>query len=286
MAYLPGIILLLDFEKAFDSIKWSYIRDSLILFNFGEQFINWVKIIYSDIQSTVMNNGCSSGFFSLERGIREGCPLSPYLFIIAVEVMAHLIRKDNSILGIKIDDTEFKISQFADDTTVFLSDLQSVGVVLELLKNFQSVSGLKLNFEKTIAKSIGSVKHSDCIGNFNIKWSDDPVQTLGIIISNDPRVIMEENFMSKLRSTEKILNMWSIRGLSLKGRVTILKSLVIPKFLYPMSVLPVPKNVVDVIDNMIINFVWNKRKPKIKRDVIIQSIEMGGNKCSTFCIYG
>ena len=145
-----------------------------------------------------------------------------------------------------------------------------------MLRNFQSVSGLKLNFEKTIAKSIGSVKHSDCIGNFNIKWSDDPVQTLGIIISNDPRVIMEENFMSKLRSTEKILNMWSIRGLSLKGRVTILKSLVIPKFLYPMSVLPVPKNVVDAIDNMIINFVWNKRKPKIKRDVIIQSIKMGG----------
>ena len=89
---LPGIILLLDFEKAFDSIKWRYIRDSLILFNFGEQFINWVKIIYSNIQSTVMNNGCSSGFFSLERGIRQGCPLSPYLFIIAVEVMAHLIH--------------------------------------------------------------------------------------------------------------------------------------------------------------------------------------------------
>ena len=272
----PGIILLLDFEKAFDTIKWTYILDSLRIFNFGEQFINWVKIIYCNTQSTVINNGHSSGFFSLERGIRQGCPLSPYLFIISVEIMAHVIRNDESIHGIKIDNTEFKISQLADDTTIFVLDLQSVSRVLKVINDFEAISGLKLNTEKTIAKCIGSLKHSDCAGSYNINWTDGNIHTLGITISNDPKVIMEENFLPKLRSIDKVMTIWSTRGLSLKGRVTILKSLIIPKMLYPMSVLPVPTNVVEIMDNMIIDFLWNKRKPKVKRDVIIQSIENGG----------
>ena len=272
----PGIILLLDFEKAFDTVNWKFIFDCLQLFNFGEQFINWIKIIYCNTESTVINNGHSSGFFSLERGIRQGCPLSPYLFIIAVEVMAQIIRKDNTIRGISIDDTEFKISQLADDTTVFLSDFQSVERVLNAIKDLEPLSGLKLNFEKTVAKTIGSLKHADYNGKANICWSEGPIRTLGITISNDPKVIMEENFMSKLRSIDKIMTMWSIRGLSLKGRVTILKSLIIPKLLYPMSVLPVPANVVATMDKMIIDFFWNQRKPKIKRDVVIQNIENGG----------
>ena len=272
----PGIILLLDFEKAFDTVKWKYILESLKLFNFGPQFINWIQVIYCNSQSTVINNGHSAAFFPLERGIRQGCPLSPYLFIIAVEVMAHIIRKDNTIHGINIDNTEFKISQLADDTTVFLSDLHSVGRVLNVIRGFENTSGLKLNLDKTIAKCIGSIKHADCRGKFNLCWNDGPIHTLGITISNDPKVIVEENFTSRLRSIDKILTLWSTRGLSLKGRVTILKSLIIPKLLYPMSVLPVPANVVDIVDNMIVDFFWNQRKPKIKRDVIIQSIENGG----------
>ena len=145
-----------------------------------------------------------------------------------------------------------------------------------MVKKFESISGLKLNSDQTSAKCIGSIKHLHCIGNFNIKWSEDPIETIAITISNDPKVSMEENVMSRVGSIEKILNIWSIRGRSLKGRVTILKSLVIPKILYPMSVLPIPQNVINIMDDMITNFVWNKKKPKIKRDVIIQGVENGG----------
>ena len=278
----PGIILLLDFEKAFDTVKWSFILESLKLFNFGPDFIHWVEIIYSGIESTVINNGNTGGFFKLQRGIRQGCPISPYLFIIAVEILANSIRKNNQIKGICVGSTAIKISQLADDTTVFVSDLESVKNVLEILEQFAVVSGLKLNLDKTVAKCIGSLKHDKYEQTFGLHWTDSPLTTLGITISNDPQFILQNVFEPKLKTFDNVLNMWNCHGLSLKGRVTILKSLALPQLLYPMSVLPIPTAVIDIVDNMIIDFVWNKRKPKIKKDVIIQNIENGGIKAPKF----
>ncbi len=107
---LPGIILTIDFEKEFDSINWNFINNVLGLFNLDLNFRKWVKIMYTDIQSTILNNGYISEWFSQTRGIRQGCPLSAYLFIIAAETLAHKIREDKEIEGIKIGDSLIKIS--------------------------------------------------------------------------------------------------------------------------------------------------------------------------------
>ena len=93
---------------------------------------------------------------------------------------------------------------------------------------------------------------------------------------------MNENFLPRLKSIDNVLNIWHARGLSLKGKVTILKSLVLPKLLYPMSVLPIPSDIVKLVDDMVVDFMWSKRKPKIKRNVIIQDIEYGGIKAPSF----
>ena len=278
----PGIILLLDFEKAFDTIKWSFIVKSLELFNFGETFIKWIKTIYCNAESTVVNNGNTCGFFKLHRGIRQGCPISPYLFIIAVELLANAIRKDNNIRGIWVDDVEFKISQLADDTTIFVSDFESVGNVLKLVDKFHQLSGLKLNLDKTVAKGIGSLQHYECHDKYSISWTDGPLCTLGITISNDPEVILNENFLPRLKVFDNILTIWHRRGLSLKGKVTILRALALPRLLYPMSVLPIPNKIVKIVDSMIFDFIWSLRKPKIKRDVVIQNIVHGGIKVPDF----
>jgi len=83
---LPGVLLFIDFEKAFDSLEWDFVNKCLQLFNFGPDFIKWVNIIYKDIQSCVINNGLCSNYFTIERGVRQGDPLSPYLFVTAVEI--------------------------------------------------------------------------------------------------------------------------------------------------------------------------------------------------------
>ena len=90
---IPGLLLFLDFEKAFYIVEWSFIQKTFRQFNFGSTIINWIKISYNSTESCILNNGWSSDFFKLERGVRQGCPLSPYLFILCVEVLAEAVRK-------------------------------------------------------------------------------------------------------------------------------------------------------------------------------------------------
>ena len=107
---LDAILAQIDFEKAFDSIEWSFRYKTLKSFNFGEYFISWIKLLYSDIKSCVGNNGYFSKFFEISRSIRQGCPISALLFILVAEIIAIKIRSNTEIKGILINDIELKIS--------------------------------------------------------------------------------------------------------------------------------------------------------------------------------
>ena len=137
-------------------------------------FIQWVKVFYQNIRSCVINNGTVSDYFNLERGVRQGDPLSPSMFILAVETLAISIRSNVLIKGITICNEETKILQYADDTTAVLSDTNSAQSLFD--------SGLKVNGSKTEGLWIGSLKYND-IKPFGIKWPDEPIKASGVFFT-------------------------------------------------------------------------------------------------------
>ena len=157
---IPGILLFIDFEKAFDSLNWNFLLKCLDVFGFGPSLIRWVETFYANISSCVLNNGFCTPYFELQRGVRQGDPLSPYLFINAAEILVTASCKRSDIQGIKIGQDEFKLVQYADDLTVFAPDIESAKRVFELPDLFETCSGLRVNSSKTEAMWIGSCRQN------------------------------------------------------------------------------------------------------------------------------
>ncbi len=146
---IPGLLLLIDFEKAFDSVSWLFINNVLNFLNFGPSIRNWFKTFYKNIKSRVIVNGHLSSWLPIGRGCRQGDPLSPYIFVICAEILAHLIRNNPNIKGINIHGNTFLLSQYADDTSIFLDgSTRSLEHTLLVLKFYEKISGLGLNVEK------------------------------------------------------------------------------------------------------------------------------------------
>ena len=158
----PCILIDIDFEKAFDYLEWDFISTALNQYNFGPYITTWVKILYNNIESTVISNGYISGAFPVSRGVRQGCPLSPYLFILCAEIMATVIRNEKHIQGISINNIQYKIMMYADDTNIIITcNEMDLRTVIEVFEKFHHISGLKINLDKTTMLILGALKGSD-----------------------------------------------------------------------------------------------------------------------------
>ena len=154
---ISGIFLFIDFEKAFDSIEWNFIKRSSELFNLGPFLTRWFSILYSNSEAVVMNAGYMKDYFTLSRGVHQECPLIPFLFILSAELLSLKIRQEPNWKGISLPNLqEAKISQFADDTSLISKDTNSLKFSLQIIGSFDSISGLRLNKKKTKAMWIGS----------------------------------------------------------------------------------------------------------------------------------
>jgi len=279
---IPGIALFIDFKKAFDTLDWNFVFKTLEAFNFGPEIQQWIKTFYTNCSSCVMNNGYASEFFKIERGVRQGCPLSGALFVLCAEILANAIRQDKTINGIIVFDKEFKVSQYADDTTAFVADLQSAENLFKLLHAFQKCSGLEINTTKTEGMWLGANRNKKT-KHFDIAWPSEPVFALGIHFTYSDEVSHQKNFEQKLTSMKNLLNIWYPRNLSLYGRITILKTLALSKLIYNTSMLSFPHSFVKTVNQTIKSFIWRKTA-KIKHTAMIGPKEKGGLNMPDFDI--
>ena len=277
---LPGLLLNIDFEKAFDSVSWDFMFKILKAFGMREDFCKWVDIFYKNLKSCVLVNGQASSWFDIKRGCRQGDPLSPYLFILVVEILGIMVRENDKIKGIIINNTEHKLSQYVDDTEFLLAgDKTSFETCMDVLKLFGSKSGIHLNAEKTCAIWLGSCKNSPVrfMPHVNLDWNPEKFKVLGIWFTNDLTACVQLNYYEKLEDVKHLFRIWVKRQITPIGRIAVLKSLILSKLIHLWLLLPnPPDDFFDSLQKYCYKFVWNKKNDKISRKTSHRSIKAGG----------
>ena len=267
---VPGMLLFIDFEKAFDTLEWKFLEKTLRFYNFGDSLITWIRLLYTDISSSIIN-----------RGVRQGCPLSPYLFILCVEILGNAIRNCDQIKGICVLDAECKISQYAEDSTLILDGSEkSMQQSFSLLDSFASISGLRVNYEKTEALWIGAMRFQRRkIAAFkNISWPSHKVKALGVWLSTIKEESITLNYDEKKEIISKTIENWQFRRLTLLGKIVVIKSLLASQLVYVMSPLPTSSRHLKDINNLLYQILRDGKRDKIKRVEMINDYATGGLK--------
>jgi hypothetical protein len=277
---IPGLLLMIDFEKAFDSVSWSFIQKALDRFNFGPDIKRWIRTFYAKATSCVSVNGQYSKWFNIRRGVRQGDPCSPYIYLICAEILSVMIRQNAKIKGININEQEILLSQFADDTTLSLDGSEeSLRECIKTLKAFTLMSGLRMNNDKTQIVWIGSRKNCKVrfMRDMNFCWDPGIFKVLGIKFSTDTERIAEINYDGKLTEIQKILNNWEKRQLTPFGKVTVIKALVVSKLVHLFINVPDPSVIfLKELETMLFKFLWGGKPHKIKKDIVCKSYKEGG----------
>lgn len=217
-----------------------------------------------------MQNGFTSDYIYLQRGCRQGDPISPYLFLLCADILGILIRNNRDIRGIFIDGIEYKLSLYANDTSlIFYGSPQSMDGILRVLDYFAHLSGLKINYTKTKMVWIGSKKFSREVFHhtrWKLNWNNSTFDLLGIKFSVTLDEMSSINNEPKLSDIKRILNQWKLRKLTPIGKISVIKTLILPKLNHLVLSLPNPdSDLTKILNKEIYQFLWGSNIHKVKK---------------------
>ena len=265
----------LDYEKAFDRIDLDFLFKCLEKYGFGTQFIKWIKLLYTDIYSSVITNNHVTNPFKIQRGVRQGCSLSPLVYVLVIEHFARKIRNDNQISGLKLPGSSdtVKISLYADDNTLILTDTQIIYKSFNIKELFEYASGSKINKEKT--HGIWLSKWKNKTENIcNIQWSNNPKKIVGFYVCEQN--IENVNWSPIVRKIQNCFNMWNTRKLSFDQKSEIINLFAMSKTIYLLSFLCIPKEIIKKLEKLIFEYFWNKQHESVNRRTVILPKTKGG----------
>lgn len=221
-------------------------------FGFGDKCISCICLLFSSTEASVHTNDLYSDYFGVGRSSRQGCPLSPLLFAVAIKPLSIILRSSPLFKGIVRNGMEYKLSLYADDLLVYITDPGiSVPAVLSILENFSCFSGYKLNLEKSERFPVNTA--SCCL-----QQSDLPFQSslagfkyLGINVTRSNSNLMSASFTPLISKITSDIQRWGNLPLSLIGRIYAVKMNILPKFLFLFQSIPLflPKHFFDSLDN-------------------------------------
>lgn len=249
------IILKLDFEKAFDTIEHTTILQMLQSLGFPERWLMWIQTILSSGSSAILLNGVPGKSFKCKRGVRQGDPLSPLLFVLAAELLQILVNKASSqgLLKAPIpqDENEFPIIQYADDTLLILQvDAGQLFFLKALLNSYETASGLKVNYTKSQMIPINvSSERKHLAHTFGCQVGSLPFTYLGLPMgTTKPRIDDLSPIMDRVERKLSACSTW----LSYSGRLQMVNSAITPIVTYTLCTIKVPKGFIDSLTTLIV----------------------------------
>ena len=277
---IPALIMSIDFYKCFDLIEYSAIEGSLKYFNFGKNFIRWVMLFFKEFTVQTQNMGFVSQPFYKTRSVNQDCNISPFIFLLCGEIMNRKLKENPKIQGIKIGKQETKslVSQFADDTALFLKFEQiTLEEVIKTFSHIEGNTGLTISYEKTQIYRIGSLANSDTklYTNKPIIWTNKPFTLLRIEVDNAEST--QNNYDKVICSLEDTVETWGKRKLTLTGKSLIVNTLCESLFVYKFSVLKdMSQNCMEKVEGILKKYLWGNKKARIAMGTLQCSKKSGG----------
>ena len=282
-----GLIVGVDFEKAFDSLSHDFIKEVLKIMGFDGKLIKWVDILLNSYRSKINHAGNLLRDILLGRGARQGDPIATTMFVLAIEVLLIRIRTDKGIkpysffAGMGQSPIQSKGSAYADDVNITIPRVESsLRSLIKAIDEFAPVSGLKVNHEKTQVLRLGRSAKRDPPLCPDLKLTYvDRLKVLGVTFAHEPK-LMEENFDKKILEIKKLINRWSFRNLTVYGRVELVKSLALSKLTHIVQVIPNPnKDKLLNLQRLLSNFIWSGKhckKAVVDRETAMKPHAQGG----------
>ena len=264
----------LDFKKAFDLIDQRWLSRVLHKMNFPTKFIRTINSLNKDANVRVLVNGFRTGQVPINKGVRQGDPLSLYLFLLAVEPLVATINNDARIEGLgKGRKRNVKCPGYADDLTLTLVGSPSVCLAFEIIERFSEATGLKLNMEKTQGMMVGSSYTDDRLPPIN--WRNESIKILGFRIGNaNPRTIWHDS-LEGLRKQKLLINVpfqtWQAKSL-------LAKSKLLPQITYNAHAYPINTTTRNLIESEFLNYLTNNPTISLSMRSLQRPINDGGIK--------
>ena len=260
--------LFLDQEKAFDRVNHEFLFDTMKAFGLGETFIDWIKIIYSNAEMRLNINGFITEPIPLNRGIRQGCPLSSLLYVLIIEILALQLRANPNIIGFTIGGEKIISSHFVDDAVIKITQNRCFKEVYKDLKDYEEATGAKMNYQKTKGLWVGKWKnrkddpfqewHTE--NSQKISWTNKNVKYLGIYVGNDRPAL--QTFEEILPKVKKKMDYWKPLKLPTLAKARVIEIYHASPLWYAATFYPIPLKCETEINKSFIDYITFPKNKK------------------------